>query len=71
MKERSKLPNEQGDTVREKAKKKERLKPRSMKKERVKRGIGKRRKKRTKRGRSKEDVRVLSLWRPWKSLVEE
>ena len=44
-------------------KKKERQKPRRMKKKRVYRGKEKRRKQGTKRGRSKEDARVVSLWR--------
>ena len=45
-------------------------KPRRMKKKRVKRGKEKRRKKRTKRRQSKEDVRVVFLWRLLKSFVK-
>ena len=45
--------------------KKEQQKPRRMKKKRVKRGKEKRRKKRTTWERSREDVRVLSLWWPF------
>ena len=46
-------------------------KPRRVKKKRVNIGKEKRRKKRTKRGRSKEDVRVSFRWRPLKFLVKE
>ena len=51
-------------------KKKERQEPRKMKQKRVEKGKEKRRKKSTKRRRSKEDVRVLFLWGPLKSLVK-